>query len=265
MRIRDIATNGFEIVVIEQLEGKVMPALGYDRLVDERRPLGYRPHGSPSGPACCNQAFVGHGKFSLWTDQLRLIYGQDRVVPEIDQICQLIKLVLAEVDRLENDILLFVQVLLNISGSVDHNAHIYVFVLDIQENGVTRKARILVIEDEDTIRTLITSALEQLGHDVIEAENGQVAERYLDEDRFDLVITDLIMPERDGLEVIRDLRANHPDTRILAASTPSTLMLLEIAKLMGAHATIAKPYTLGELTESVSALLGSPQVSGRAV
>ena len=134
-----------------------------------------------------------------------------------------------------------------------------------QENRVTRKARILVIEDEDTIRTLITSALEQLGHDVIEAENGQVAERHLDEDRFDLVVTDLIMPERDGLEVIRDLRANHPDTRILAASTPSTLMLLEIAKLMGAHATIAKPYTLGELTESVSTLLGSSQVSGRAM
>ena len=115
--------------------------------------------------------------------------------------------------------------------------------------------RILVVEDEETVRFLISSALEKVGHTVAEAENGVEAERLLKAQTFDLVITDLIMPERDGLETIRYLRAHHPEVKIIAVSTPSTLMLLECARLLGAHGTLAKPFTLMDLEQAVDRVM----------
>lgn len=117
---------------------------------------------------------------------------------------------------------------------------------------------ILVVEDEKSVRTVIRQKLERDGHTVREAENGLIAERILLETRFDVALLDLIMPVRDGLETIRHIRSKYPALKIVAMSTPSSLMLLECAKLMGAHGSLAKPFTLADVEEVLAQVTGQP-------
>jgi DNA-binding NtrC family response regulator len=111
--------------------------------------------------------------------------------------------------------------------------------------------RILVADDEARLRTEIRDILTAQGHEVFEASDGREAESVLAIQQVDLVVLDLVMPVQDGLETITHLKALHPGLRIVASEQPSSLMLLECAALMGAHATLEKPFTAETVAAAV--------------
>ena len=116
---------------------------------------------------------------------------------------------------------------------------------------------ILVIEDSRALREMLRDVLESKGYSVREAPHGQAGiDLYLAEPA-DLVITDIAMPGKDGLETIRDLKKEDPDVRIVAISGGDTGVpdRLQVAIGLGAICTIRKPFTPGDLLDVVRRLL----------
>ena len=112
------------------------------------------------------------------------------------------------------------------------------------------KRKILVIDDEADICEMTKLLLERAGHEVACTSDSRLAGRMLKEQAFDAVITDMLMPDKDGLEVMADLRRNHPEVRIIASSgggRVSSDSYLHIARKSGAHALLSKPFTMPEL------------------
>lgn len=112
------------------------------------------------------------------------------------------------------------------------------------------KRKILVIDDEEDICEMTKLLLEKAGHDVTVTTDARLAARLLREQPYEAVITDMLMPDKDGLEVMADLRRYHPEVRIIASSgggRVSSDSYLTIARKSGAHALLSKPFTLPEL------------------
>ncbi len=127
-------------------------------------------------------------------------------------------------------------------------------------------ARILVIEDETDLRSMLRVLLEKNGHEVEEAGDGAVGLRRLSEGTdFDLVITDVLMPEEDGIAVIKQLASLQPNARSLAISGGGTSLpanwSLKIMKMFGVDATLHKPFDHGELIQVVDDLLGAAKAA----
>lgn len=121
-------------------------------------------------------------------------------------------------------------------------------------------ANILVIDDDDTFRDLLLMALSQQGHEVRGAVNGIDGLRQFRARPADLVITDIVMPEKEGLDTIRDLRRDFPGTPVIAMSggvAYDPKLYLHMAARFGATAILAKPFSLERLQEAVSAALAS--------
>ena|SRR5690348_690867 len=117
-------------------------------------------------------------------------------------------------------------------------------------------AKILVIDDESALRETVTMALAQIGHSVTEANDGREGLKAVDFDEPDLVICDLIMSGKEGIETIITLRKEHPDLRILAMSGHKCgPTYLRFAEQLGATASLAKPFGVEELRGAVSHLL----------
>ncbi|MCX6581188.1 MAG: response regulator [Candidatus Aminicenantes bacterium] len=119
--------------------------------------------------------------------------------------------------------------------------------------------RILVIDDDWQMREMMHQALERAGYEVAEAANGKIGLNIQREDPVDLVITDLIMPEKEGIETIRELRRDFPDMKIIAISgggRASAEGYLSVAKTIGAHRTLSKPFDLKKILDLVEELLG---------
>jgi CheY-like chemotaxis protein len=119
-------------------------------------------------------------------------------------------------------------------------------------------AHILVIDDDPVLRRIITLALEAAGHSVLRCENGRKAVAYLEHDHADLLITDIVMPEMDGVETLRAARLLDPNLPILAISGGGSFDpkdYLGIAQAFGATAVLPKPFRPAELMELVSQLL----------
>ncbi len=117
---------------------------------------------------------------------------------------------------------------------------------------------ILVVEDEEGVRTVVRAALEQVGYRVTTATNGIEATRLLEDGGYELVLTDVLMPDKDGIEVISDLRRECPELPIIAMSGGGRLPrdgYLAIARHLGAHAILQKPFTVDELLATVDRLL----------
>jgi DNA-binding response OmpR family regulator len=119
-------------------------------------------------------------------------------------------------------------------------------------------ARILIIDDEAMIRDLLVNILEREGYETITATDGIDGIKIYRENPADLIITDLLMPEKDGLETIMELRRDSKDVKIIAMSgggkiDPKTY--LQIARTMGAIEIITKPFDLRELLKTVQELL----------
>ena len=117
---------------------------------------------------------------------------------------------------------------------------------------------ILVIDDDASVREVVSEMLRMEGHDVAIAENGREAIELLSRRRFDLVITDLIMPEKEGIETISEIRRTDQDIPIVAISGGGRLGpgdYLETARFIGADATLAKPFARQELLATIESLL----------
>lgn len=102
-------------------------------------------------------------------------------------------------------------------------------------------ARILVADDEPSVRTFLSTVLRGRGYDVVEAADGVEALERAHHERLDLVITDLVMPEREGIEVIQAVRRDQPGAGIIAISGAFDGQFLEVAQMIGADAVIEKP------------------------
>ena len=127
-------------------------------------------------------------------------------------------------------------------------------------------SRILVIDDEEPIRLIMRRSLERFGHEIVEAADGVSGTRLFEESQFDLVITDLIMPEKEGIETILDLKSRFPEVKILAVSGGLSYggRLLDKegpladAEALGADASLGKPFQVQQLVEIVGKLLSPP-------
>ncbi len=118
--------------------------------------------------------------------------------------------------------------------------------------------RILVVDDEEQMRAMIRKMLENAGYEVMEAPDGNVALWLFKEKSADLIISDLIMPEKEGLETIMELKQDFPDVKIIAISgggQGDKGQYLDMAKKIGADSTLAKPFEQDELLKAVEALL----------
>ena len=119
-------------------------------------------------------------------------------------------------------------------------------------------AIILVVEDEPVILRVVSELLRDAGHEVTTAVNGAEAMKRARSAHFDLVITDLVMPEKEGIETIMDLRREFPTTKVIAMSgggRGSAEVYLASAKSLGASRTLAKPFTSEEMLDAVSKVL----------
>jgi DNA-binding response OmpR family regulator len=117
-------------------------------------------------------------------------------------------------------------------------------------------ASILIIDDNAALREVLRVGLETAGHTVREMRNGRDGIRAFRKEPSDLVITDIYMPERDGLELIEALRRTHPQVKILAMSGASgTMDYLNRARLLGAAMVIRKPFEMPVLLKTVRDLL----------
>jgi CheY-like chemotaxis protein len=118
--------------------------------------------------------------------------------------------------------------------------------------------RILVIDDEPQVRAMLRQMLEREAYEVVEAEEGGEGMKLYQEQPPDLVITDILMPGKEGIETILALRKAYPEIKIIAISgggRMGKLDVLPIAKSFGAVRTLAKPFEREELLEAVRTVL----------
>jgi DNA-binding NtrC family response regulator len=118
--------------------------------------------------------------------------------------------------------------------------------------------RILIVDDDASILRTLHLLLSRAGYDVVQARDGSEAVRLWRDGGGDLVITDLHMPEKDGIQTIIELRTHSPGVRVIAMSgggQTKRLDLLGNFALLGAVLTIEKPFTLDEMLATVSRAL----------
>jgi CheY-like chemotaxis protein len=124
-------------------------------------------------------------------------------------------------------------------------------------------ARILVVDDEDAIRRVLQRTLERAGHSVTAVPDGREAMAAAEAEPFDVVLTDILMPEQEGLETISRLRATQPGLPIIAMSgggLGSAGHYLHSARLLGASATLEKPFTGTDLLGVLRDVLERPRL-----
>ena len=119
-------------------------------------------------------------------------------------------------------------------------------------------ARILVIDDDEAFRPMVRQMLEHAGYEVLEAANGKQGLKIYEAETPDLVITDLIMPEFEGMETIMALLKDNPDAPVIAMSGGGRFTAIDVlssARKFGAQQTLAKPFKRAELLAAVEQVL----------
>lgn len=120
-------------------------------------------------------------------------------------------------------------------------------------------ARILLIDDDVDVRDMLRVSLTHLGHTVVEAANGREGLELFQQSEFDLLITDIVMPEKEGLEVLMEVRKKRPPVKIIAisgGSRQSSVDYLQMARFMGAGRVLTKPFSHKELVAAIEELMG---------
>jgi len=113
-------------------------------------------------------------------------------------------------------------------------------------------ASILIIDDEEPIRALLRTTLEAAGHEVTEAANGRIGLELYRHRPTDLVITDILMPELNGLDLLLELTREFLHAKVIAISgAGGEQNVLDVAKLLGARRTLQKPFSMPELLDAV--------------
>jgi two-component system response regulator (stage 0 sporulation protein F) len=117
-------------------------------------------------------------------------------------------------------------------------------------------ATILVIEDDDSVRGLLAYWLKRAGHKVREASDGAAGMKAIEAQPADVVVCDLFMPNKEGLETIPELRRRFPTAKVVAISGGSyDYDFLPTAKLLGAHLTLRKPFNGDLLLDLIASVL----------
>jgi CheY-like chemotaxis protein len=121
--------------------------------------------------------------------------------------------------------------------------------------------RILVIDDEPLIRSTVVTILTREGFSVEEASDGKAGIAMCHKNPPDLVITDIFMPNRDGIEVVMELKRSGPRTKIIAMTGGGQMHMMEVAyaaEILGADHILHKPFERESLLAAVNAVLGIP-------
>ncbi|HEX9348949.1 MAG TPA: response regulator [Gemmatimonadales bacterium] len=120
-------------------------------------------------------------------------------------------------------------------------------------------ARILVIDDQDSIRRVVRRALEQDGHEVFDASDGELGMEILESHSFDVVITDIFMPGQDGIVTLRQVRKRFPEVKVIVISGGDSTGMMDLrqdAELLGAVKSLQKPFNAREIMDVVRSVLG---------
>ncbi len=121
-------------------------------------------------------------------------------------------------------------------------------------------ARILVIDDQEPIRRVVRRALEQDGHEVFDATDGEVGMEILESHSFDIVITDIFMPGQDGIVTLRQIRKRFPTVKVIVISGGDSTGMMDLrqdAELLGAVKSLQKPFNAKEIVDLVRSVLGA--------
>jgi|SRR4051794_20572346 len=122
-------------------------------------------------------------------------------------------------------------------------------------------SRILVVDDNTSMREAVSEMLQQVGYETVAVENGRLALQVHLDTPVDLIITDLFMPDTDGLEIINQFRQQFPEVKIIAVSgggSRGLVELLSVARKMGAQRALMKPFSWEELLAAVQGVLDQP-------
>jgi DNA-binding response OmpR family regulator len=132
-------------------------------------------------------------------------------------------------------------------------------------------SRILVIDDDKVFAKLITIFLAQRGHDVATALDGQEGLEQFKAGTFDLVVCDIVMPNREGIETIRELRRLNQNIAIVAISgdlspvQTANVDVLDLAEMMGADVSLKKPFPLSALAAGIERALANHRAASQSV
>ena len=127
-------------------------------------------------------------------------------------------------------------------------------------------ATIVIIDDSVPFREIVRQILVKDGHEIYEANDGTVVLKLLEKHTPDLVITDIFMPNKDGIEVVREVRRVAPNTKIIAMTGSNPVreqLYLTAASELGADATIKKPFRSNELRTIVRKLLAEQSADAK--
>ncbi|HTK85746.1 MAG TPA: response regulator [Patescibacteria group bacterium] len=126
--------------------------------------------------------------------------------------------------------------------------------------------KILLIEDDEVFHAVITAAVASQGHEITIVANGDEGMKVLGSEKFDLIITDILMPNKDGIEIIQEIRESDPNVRILAISSGGRVgfsSFLKLAEIMGANACLEKPFSADGLIEKIAEAMTKPATNLR--
>jgi DNA-binding response OmpR family regulator len=125
---------------------------------------------------------------------------------------------------------------------------------------------VCVIDDDEHVRVTVAQILRHAGYVVVEASDGDKGLEVVKNTNPDIVVTDIVMPNREGIETIRELRERFPDVRILAISggggTSYSAGFLEVARALGADDVLAKPFRTAELLHKLGKLAPARVAAG---
>lgn len=119
-------------------------------------------------------------------------------------------------------------------------------------------ANILIIDDDPQLRGVLREILASNDHQISEQENGSNVLQFLSQNPVDVLITDIIMPEKDGFEVIPAVKKQYPALKVIAISGGSSYgpdSYLDIAKILGADRVFSKPFKINDISQAVTELL----------
>jgi CheY-like chemotaxis protein len=125
------------------------------------------------------------------------------------------------------------------------------------ERQAPKAAVVLVVDDDGDVRKVLRLMLESGGYRVLEAADGREALDQVRGESVDLVLTDLVMPEQEGLETIQAIRREQPSLKVIAMSGAFGGDLLSVAKLLGAHSTLQKPLRVEVVLRAVADALAA--------
>ena len=123
-------------------------------------------------------------------------------------------------------------------------------------------ASVLIVDDDVRVRPMLRMTLERAGYEVHEAANGKIALQKYQHHPCDLVITDIVMPEKEGIETIIELRALYPTVKIIAISGGGKIapeQYLKLAEHFGVEYSFTKPLDNAKLLDAIGSLIGRPE------